>query len=828
MSSSAGTRPQVCKSLKIASTLAVCLALTGCSGASSGTPVAGNTCGMNSDCAQGLTCSFGHCQSACKEARDCPNGEQCVKDSSGINSCLLPASETCNYSSQCPLPLVCATDLKCRNQCLADRDCATATQKCVLPDGVCAEPDAIGGNGSLINAVVDAGAPDLGGASDTSPDLAPDVSPDSPVVQVDAPPADRVPDVAAAPPAPDTAPQRVDGPATGPGPDAAAAAPLSSFNLLMGTQSFQFSCEAVSQSNQLSLATPNDPMGTGESCSWPASGPQIFIWLILSNIPASAGPPVGAFTLSPQGGVSNWLQVILKASPIETIGSDTQYSVTSGTISVSRVPAGATGSVLFRFDLRNVQFTANGGYGQTDGGLPDITVVSATLYWIYPSTLSPGALDAGANGPALALDTTSASFAAVVGQASSPPVVINVVNFSSVDATISPKVTGAGFAISSNCTTVPANGSCAIALTFTPSSEAPATGSLNVTSTLQVPLTGNGVSPDNLFSVNGGQAVDLGTLNQGTTKAGTVYVSLNNNYLGLTDLSCKISGPDLKVDAKNTTCGATLANNCMPGLDPNCGSCTFAFTFTATNAVAGADSVTCTADGVSHTIQVSATVIPPTALSISPTTNLFGVVPVGLTSLATFQVSNAGYLATGNPSVTLAGANADQFSIDQNSCTAHLFPFGQNGSTCGVSVVFSPTSTDVQTATLTITDANAPSTPATATLIGNDPPEVLAISPASQDFGSVAVGQQSAATTFTVTNTGGISFPLYVGATDSQFVTTSDHCTGVMLATNQSCTVAVALKPNSLGAESASLWVQVPAGAVIASANLTGVGTSGP
>jgi len=164
MSSSAGTRRLVCRYFEVAAALAIALTLVGCSKGIQSTPP-GNTCGMNSDCATGLTCSFGRCQSACKEARDCPNGEQCVKDSSGINSCLLPASETCNYSSQCPLPLVCATDLKCRNQCLADRDCATATQKCVQPDGVCAEPSAINTNGGLQNAVVgmDAGVPGAGG-----------------------------------------------------------------------------------------------------------------------------------------------------------------------------------------------------------------------------------------------------------------------------------------------------------------------------------------------------------------------------------------------------------------------------------------------------------------------------------------------------------------------------------------------------------------------------------------------------------------------------------------------------------------------------------------
>jgi alpha-tubulin suppressor-like RCC1 family protein len=151
---------------------------------------------MNSECAAGLTCSFGHCQAACKEARDCPNNEQCVKNASGINSCLVPAAETCSYNSQCGAPLVCGADLKCRNQCLADRDCVTSTQKCVLPDGVCAEPSAISNSGSLIGAVLDAGAPDVASAPDTSPD--------SPLVPIDAPTADVAvspPDTADAAPA---------------------------------------------------------------------------------------------------------------------------------------------------------------------------------------------------------------------------------------------------------------------------------------------------------------------------------------------------------------------------------------------------------------------------------------------------------------------------------------------------------------------------------------------------------------------------------------------------------------------------------------------------
>ncbi|MBN2575513.1 MAG: hypothetical protein JXP73_13195 [Deltaproteobacteria bacterium] len=118
------------------------LALAGC-GSGSGTPQTGEVCTYNSDCQAGLTCSFGRCLAACKTEADCPAGQQCVKNASGINVCLLPEVERCIYNSDCQAPLVCAADFKCRNQCQSDIDCATSTQKCVLPDHVCAEPSAI-------------------------------------------------------------------------------------------------------------------------------------------------------------------------------------------------------------------------------------------------------------------------------------------------------------------------------------------------------------------------------------------------------------------------------------------------------------------------------------------------------------------------------------------------------------------------------------------------------------------------------------------------------------------------------------------------------------
>jgi hypothetical protein len=154
-------------------------ALAGC-GSGSGTPPTGGVCSYNSDCQTGLTCSFGRCLAACKAEADCPTGQQCVKNASGINVCLLPEVETCNYNSQCQPPLKCALDFKCRNQCLTDVDCATKTQKCVQPDGVCAEPSALDPvTGRLKPPVggLDGGAVDSGPVIPVQPDAAmPDVA----------------------------------------------------------------------------------------------------------------------------------------------------------------------------------------------------------------------------------------------------------------------------------------------------------------------------------------------------------------------------------------------------------------------------------------------------------------------------------------------------------------------------------------------------------------------------------------------------------------------------------------------------------------------------
>jgi hypothetical protein len=99
-------------------------------GGGSAKPAPGMGCALNSDCATGLTCTFGLCHSACVVNGDCPTGQLCVESNTGtdggkLNVCQLPTELKCVYNSNCASPLVCARDEQCRNQCQANVDCVS-------------------------------------------------------------------------------------------------------------------------------------------------------------------------------------------------------------------------------------------------------------------------------------------------------------------------------------------------------------------------------------------------------------------------------------------------------------------------------------------------------------------------------------------------------------------------------------------------------------------------------------------------------------------------------------------------------------------------------
>lgn len=95
-------------------------------------------CALDSDCPTGNVCRLGTCTVECVEDRDCPPGAFCNTDD-GDPFCERPEPTGCLYDSECPAPLVCGPDRRCRFECFQSSECAGGLL-CV--DNVCASPDA--------------------------------------------------------------------------------------------------------------------------------------------------------------------------------------------------------------------------------------------------------------------------------------------------------------------------------------------------------------------------------------------------------------------------------------------------------------------------------------------------------------------------------------------------------------------------------------------------------------------------------------------------------------------------------------------------------------
>ena len=129
----------------------------GCSGAKK--IDVGGTCILNSDCNQGLVCTWGICHVACHTSADCQPGQSCIIASAQSTVCESPTS--CIYNSDCQTGLICAVDQQCRKQCQTDGDC-TSGQTCTSTQ-TCAELSQVDSNNNLL--VPDGGVSGSGGAS---------------------------------------------------------------------------------------------------------------------------------------------------------------------------------------------------------------------------------------------------------------------------------------------------------------------------------------------------------------------------------------------------------------------------------------------------------------------------------------------------------------------------------------------------------------------------------------------------------------------------------------------------------------------------------------
>ncbi|WP_161782621.1 choice-of-anchor D domain-containing protein [Halococcus sediminicola] len=211
------------------------------------------------------------------------------------------------------------------------------------------------------------------------------------------------------------------------------------------------------------------------------------------------------------------------------------------------------------------------------------------------------------------------------------------------------------------------------------------------------------------------------------------------------------------------------------------------------------------ADQPTLTIPLRGTSTEPD-ITLTPDARDYGDVPVESAETRAFVVRNDGSAPLSVSDVTIAGADAGEFTITDGGGSFELSP----NETRTITVAFSPTSTGAKSATLEVASDDADSPTVTGSLTGQATQSNIAVDPASLDYGDVSNDGQ-ATQTVTVTNDG--DAPLSVsGATisgrDAGEFTITDGGGPFTLAPGESREVTVQFAPSSTGDKTAEVVIE--------------------
>jgi trimeric autotransporter adhesin len=212
----------------------------------------------------------------------------------------------------------------------------------------------------------------------------------------------------------------------------------------------------------------------------------------------------------------------------------------------------------------------------------------------------------------------------------------------------------------------------------------------------------------------------------------------------------------------------------------------------------------------------------------SPATLPFGTQQTGsISAPSTVTLTNQGLLysaAFGAPT-----SSSPVFTPGLGTCTSELAP----GASCQLSVTFAPTALTAYSGTISLSAYSSGGGTAQAVTFAvtgtgtSAPAPVAALAPTTATFAGTAVGSQSAAQTFTLSNTGNApmtsSGVTFTGTNPADFSVSSTTC-GATLAAGASCSFAVIFKPAAAGSRSAVLDVADNAAGSPQTATLSGTG----
>ncbi|HLH03258.1 MAG TPA: choice-of-anchor D domain-containing protein [Bryobacteraceae bacterium] len=210
-------------------------------------------------------------------------------------------------------------------------------------------------------------------------------------------------------------------------------------------------------------------------------------------------------------------------------------------------------------------------------------------------------------------------------------------------------------------------------------------------------------------------------------------------------------------------------------------------------------------------------------LSISPASLTFGPQTLnGASTPQTLTLGNTGTAALLISSIRLEGVNASDFRVSGTTCGITL----SAGTSCTISIAFSPSGSGSRSAALALVD-NLASSPQVS-LSGTGGAPQISISTTALTFANQTVGSASNGAAITISNTG--SAPLNIasmavaGANAGDYNVASNGC-GASVAAGASCSIKLTFAPKAFGLRTASLTLSSNA-AGTQSLNIAGKGTA--
>lgn len=397
--------------------------------------------------------------------------------------------------------------------------------------------------------------------------------------------------------------------------------------------------------------------------------------------------------------------------------------------------------------------------------------------------------------PVVTLDKSELNFGAQrVGTSTAPPQTVTVTNVGTDALQVSNVAVGSGqpFTVTPTSFTLVPNASTTLSVTFTPTSEGAAAGTMTLTTddlsnpNPTVALTGMGVKPTISLSTT---ALTFAEQRVGTASSPQT-VTVSNTGTGTLQVS-SVSLPVGSQFAVAPTTAFTLAPGAIRSL---------AVTYTPMTEGPTSDTLTLvTSDPVTpSTVSLSGTGVRPN-LQVSPTSLGFGNQPVGTPSPAqTVEVLN-----TGTGPVSINGVSTTSSAFTVTPATAFTLQPNQSQQ---LSVVFSPSTRASVSAELRLTTDEAAPSSAPVALSGTGV-TVLELDPVSGiNFGNVP-RNQTATRTVKLTNASGADLQLTsVSPVGSPF-----SVTGLVpgtLAARATVTFEVNFTPTNAGAFNTVLSVQ--------------------